>query len=395
LRIAQTEESFADRERMGIALDELGPVVSNPVAPYELSFSDPDDLPVWWGMGALTTWQVVPLTLQTMEMYDLWETELFQPFGGLRPLTANVEVAQALAVSTARYLAFGLLSEVNTYTYRTADYMLSSAVDHRKGSLLAEAHSWQATFDANALVFTTHPAVPPVESTVWRDDPEPGYWSGESSMPRSAQHENVAIHIYAAQWTADNPPPLDAFTYEPYTHAYFPQDHFDEVVQEDSWTFGRFGDGYIALFSHRPTEWIVYDPDVIATNGMVQPFDLRASGGPDNVWIVECGSREDWGTFDEFRQAVLASSVQVTEREPSDTEVFGGFDIDYDSPSVGRVTFGWTAPFIVAGTVQSTGAFPRYDNPWSQTEFNTRSTRIEYRSSGVELDFEKGQRNIF
>ena len=30
--------------------------------------------------------------------------------------------------------AFGLLKEVNTYTFRTADYMLSSAQDYRAGS---------------------------------------------------------------------------------------------------------------------------------------------------------------------------------------------------------------------------------------------------------------------
>ena len=47
--------------------------------------------------------------------------------------------------------------------------------------------------------------------------------------------------------------------YLPYTHAFFPQERFDEVVQRDgttgSWTVARRGTGFIALWSARPTEW--------------------------------------------------------------------------------------------------------------------------------------------
>ena len=36
--------------------------------------------------------------------------------------------------------------------------------------------------------------------------------------------------------------------------------------------------------------------------------------------------------------------------------------------------------------------FLRYDNPWSQTEYNTRETYIGKDGYGVELDFEGGTR---
>jgi len=393
LRVARTSETFSDRERIGIALDEVEPITPNPEAPYEFSYSDPDDLGVWWSMGALTAWQVVPLTLQTLEQYDLWDTTNFRPFAGLRPLTQNVPFAQSLALSTANLLGFGLLKEVNTYTHRTADYMLSSALDYRKGALGAQYHSWQATFDANALVFTNHPVTPPVESTVWGEDNESsgGYWTGEASMPRSAQYENVAIQIYAPQYGVTNPPPFDIFTYQPYTHAYLPQDHFDEVEQVGPWTFARLGDGYLALFSHRPTEWIEYDPAVIATNGMEKPFDLRAPGGPDNVWIVECGRAADWDTFPAFRDAVSSASVQITPR-PGFQQ---GYDVSYDSPSQGRLTFGWEAPLTVRERQVAIAGFPRFDNPWSQTELDSRVTEIEVDGYGVRLDFEGARRDVY
>lgn len=390
LRIAHHTQPFVDRERMGIPIDEFGPYEADPDAPYEFSFSDPADLVVWWGMGALTTWPVVPLTVATMNQYNLWDTQLFAPFKGLQPFTVDIVGAQNLAIALARQLGFGLLSEVNTYTYRTADYILSSALDYRKGSFGAQQHVWQATFDANALVFTTHAFRPPLRTTNWYEDTETGsYWTGEASLPRSAQHENVAIHIYNPQYPASSPPPLDFFRYEPYTHAYFPQDHFDEVVRESGWTFGRFADGYVALYSHRPAEWVVYDPNEYATNGMVLPFDLRADGGADNVWIVECGNAASDGSFADFRAAIVASRPMITALPG------GGYDVEYESPSQGRVTFGWGAPLTVAGTEIAQSQFPRYDNPWSQTPFNTHVAEIAADGFGVRLDFATVTRDVF
>jgi hypothetical protein len=393
-RAATAATAFADRERMGIALDELAPYEPNPVAPYGLSFTDPNDLPVWWSMGAVTTWQTVPLTVQTLDQYDLWNTTNFSQFAGIQPIATDLAFAQQLAQRTARFFSFGLLKEVNTYTYRTADYMLSSAQDYRAGSFGWQYHSWQATFDPNALVFTTHPTRPPLQTTDWYADTETGsYWTGEASMPRSAQHQNVAIHIYAPQYNPHNPAPFDFFRYEPYTHAYFPQDHFDEVVQDGAWTLGRFRDGYIALYSFRPATWVVYDPTVYATNGMVKPFDLRADGGADNVWIAECGRQADWGSFEQFRAAITASRVEVTTL-PKNGALPGGFDVLYASPSQGRMTFGWNAPLTINGSEVPLTGSPRYDNPWSQTPFDTPVVRIADGGGGVELDFEHGTRRV-
>ncbi|MBX3027267.1 hypothetical protein KF840_20410 [bacterium] len=392
-RAGRSSATLIDRERMSLPLAENGPYVEHPVAPGGYSFSDPRDLPIWWGMQALTAWEVVPLTVQTIDQYDLWDTQLFSRFRALRPLTADIVAAQKLSALLGPLINFGLLEEVNTYTYRTADYLLSSALDHRPGALGGQIHAWQATFGADAILFTQHPAVPIVQSTAWRDDPDPGYWTGEASLPRSAQVENVAIHIYAPQYPGMNPPPLDGFRYEPYTHAYVPQDHFDEVAQDGPWTFVRRADGYAALYSYRPTEWIVVDPALVATNGMTRPFDLRANGGPDNVWIIECGRAADWGSFDAFRAAVAGAAVSVAPRPPVDGRL-DGFDVTYDSPSQGRLAFGWQAPFTRDGIALPIRDFPRRDNPWSQTAYGSPRTAIDVEGHRVDLDFELGTRRI-
>jgi len=399
LRVAKSKEPITDRERMSLPINEKGPVVLNPEAPFGLTFGE-EDLDVWWGMSGLLLWQVVPTTVEVFNRYNLWETALFRDFAAdLQPLSGNIPVAQSLAASRSNLLAFATLKEVNTYTHRTRDYMLSSALDYRKGAFASQVHAWQATLDANAVVFTTHPFRPPLQSTVWRDDEETGsYWTGEASMPRSAQHENVGVHIYVPQYAASNPAPFTFFRYQNYTHAYFPQDHFDEVVQvpatpEGTWTLGKLGSGYVALYSYRPVEWIVYDPTVIATNGMLKPFDLRANGGPNNVWVVECGSEAEWGSFAAFRDAIADARVDVTPKGPL-TAVSTQFDVAYQSPSQGLVEFGWERPFAVAGAEVPQSDFLRFDNPFSQTEYNTQQTTIEADGFRIELDLEAGTRQI-
>ncbi len=70
---------------------------------------------------------------------------------------------------------------------------------------------------------------------MWGDDPDPGYWTGEASMPRSAQHRGTGIHIYQPKWD-ESSDLWGVFEYRPFTHAYVPQDHFDEVRQVGNWT---------------------------------------------------------------------------------------------------------------------------------------------------------------
>ena len=154
---------------------------------------------------------------------------------------------------------FGVLSEVDTYTYRSAHAMLSTAQDYRRGCFGNQYHAWQATLDEDAVVFTTHPENEPRTGTSRWPDAD-GYWSGTGSMPKSAQHGTAAIHLYAPAFASPTGPPLDAFQYLPYTHAYFPTERFDEVRQVGNWTIGRYGDGYVALWSWRPTRWRAHDP---------------------------------------------------------------------------------------------------------------------------------------
>lgn len=405
--IARDDAPMIDRERMNLPLDEVpdpDPSVY-PQAPPGLDWFDEANLPFWWSMGAQTLWMMVPLTLEVGERENLWQAQ-FAPYKPLRDIVwvegdfeATLTAARPLLRQLWPAVNLALLKEVNTYTYRTKDYMLSTAQDYRKGVRGAQTHIAQATLDEHAIVFTQHPGylpvaagepVPPDWNWQREDEPGPGYWSGSASEPRSAQYENVVIQLYAPQY---GELPALGFSYRDETHAYFPHAHFDEVTESGNWTFGRKGEAYVALYSMRPTVWRTGQPEVFQNGGL--PFDLVAEGGAENVWIIECGSATESGSFAEFQSAINAAPVTTTPVADRDGDGFAdGYAVEYDSPGVGAMRFDWHGPLLVNGEEIEIRDYPRFSNPFIQTEFG--ETRYDVRHGGktLLLDYETGERRV-
>jgi hypothetical protein len=401
-RIARYDEPMLDRERMNLPLDEVPPDdpanTPPPEAPYGMDYRDETYLPFWWSMNSQPAWMMLPLTFEVGERENLWDAQ-FSPFKPLIDIVWNPEdpegsivFAQTLTAGLWPLINESMLKEVNTYTYRTADYMLSTAQDYRKGVRGSQTHTWQATLGERAMVFTTHPSYLPVEPGApvpedwnWQreDEPGPGYWTGESSQPRAAQFENVVIAIYAPQYL---PQPAVGFVYQDETHAYFPHAHFDEVVQRGSWTFGRKGDAYVGLYSWRPTEWRGGQPEVFENAGL--DFDLVAPGGSRNVWIAECGSLTEWpGGFEDFVSALTAAPVDVRETPEA-------FRVVYTSPTRGNLDLDWEGPFLVDGVEHALSDYPRMDNPFARVGFDERRYEVSDGSYGLVLDFDDDLREV-
>lgn len=389
-RVAHSDRTFVDREHMGAPLDLDEPLTANPVSDVPgKSYTDPEAVPFWWERAAHTAWQVVPLTLSTIDRYDLWKNDLFAPFKPLADLTGgDPDAARQLAYALRCQINVELMASVDTVTWRSPHAMLSSAQDYRPGCFGRQYHAWQATLDEDAIVFTTNPGNEPRPGTSWVD--EDLYWSGAATMPRSAQHGAAVINMYAPQY-APAGPPLDAFNYLPYTHAYFPTERFDEVRQVGNWTFGRKDGGYVALWSWRPTEWRTHDPSVTFTNGLTRPFDLVARGGANNVWISQVGDTDRWGSFDAFVAALSAAPVTVTDLGSADG-VSRGFDVTFGSPTEGAMRLAWTGPFTVDGTEVALHRDRRFDNPFGTTAFGDTGLRISDGPASLRLDLLSGRR---
>ncbi|MFA9563270.1 MAG: hypothetical protein ACERLM_00975 [Acidimicrobiales bacterium] len=386
--VARDEQTSVTRERHGVFVDASEPLTENPEAPFGYDFDDPANIPFWWSTGGIGMWQLARASVAEADKYRLWEGDVFQPITQLRDVNdGDVESIRAWEQANYMILNFGFLAEGNTYAWRHPKVSLASVVDHRKGEMRDQGHAWDATIDTEARVFTNHPMTDADESTEWRDDPDPGYWTGEASMPRSAQIDNTAIHLYLPAYDETQDPVLAlVFRYLDYTHAYFPQDHFDEVRQVGHWTLGAKDGGHIALWSSREPTWRVYDPAVHATNGMEQPFDLQALGGPDNAWVVEVGTDED-GTFDEFVAAITAADPAVERTDD-------GLTVAWKSPTNGELSFGWDEPFVVNGEEQEITDFPRHESPWGQVDRLAKQYRWSAADSVLELDFDAGTRTF-
>jgi hypothetical protein len=392
-RVARSRRTVVDREHMGAPLDLEQPFSADPPSPVPTEpFTDPDSVPFWWERGALTAWQLVPLTLATIERHDLWETELLRPYRALADASGgDPEVARQLAHTLRCQINLGLLGAVDTVTWRTPDAMLSSAQDYRPGCFGHQYHAWQATLDEDSVVFTTNPGNEPRPGDRWVDADL--YWNGGATMPRSAQQGAAVINLYAPRYPPPTGPPLDAFGYLPYTHAYFPTERFDEVRRTGGWTFGRRGDGYVALWSWRPTEWRTHDPSVTFTNGLTEPFDLVAPGGADNVWIAEVGSAARWGSFDAFVAEVSASPVSVRDLGADAAGVSRGFDVSYRSPTEGTMTFSWTGPLTVDGVAVPLHGADRFRNRFGTTALGDTTMDIADGPARLTLDLAGGRRH--
>ena len=388
VEIATDDQTSVVRERHGVYFDGSAPLEDNPEAPYGKDFDDPENLPFWWSLGAIGMWPLAEVSVAAANEYRLWEGSEFADINLLASLNDyDPERIRVWEQERAAVINFGFLSEANTYAYREPKVSLASVLDHRFGEMRDQGHAWQAAIDERALVFTTHPGPDTAQSTIWGEDSEPGYWTGDASMPRAAQYRGTGVYIYQPKWDeATDPLVWGVFEYRPFTHAYVPQDHFDEVRQAGNWTIAAKNGAYIALWSWRTPTWREYDPAVIATDGMTQPFDLVAEGGPDNVWLVEVGNDEG-GSLDDFVAALTAA-------EPSVVRDDAGFIVSWTSPSAGIVDFSSTGPFLVEGEEQPLGDHPRHESPWGGIEHLSRQYNLTAGSSTWSCDFDTLTRDL-
>jgi len=249
------------------------------------------------------------------------------------------------------------LGEVHIHTLRTPTGMLSCAQDYRPGKGGYQQHIWQATLGLDAVVFTNHPGSD-------NESGRPNFWAGNGILPRAAQYRQVLVCIHHVP--ADNP--------FPFSHAYFPRAAFDEVVDRMPWTFARKGDGYLALYSQKPTQW--------RSDADGKTVELRVLAA-DNIWICEMGSKGSSGDFNQFVQALSAAPVRCE-----------GLRIRYRSPFAKEVSFGWEDPLRIAGAEVLLHDSPRFDNPYCRSAFLSPHIEIRHGQGRLTLDFDSSRREM-
>jgi hypothetical protein len=319
---------------------------------------DLDNIMFWWGLEAYASPEIL---LASFDAIVEWE-----PFGimtgilaPLRPFAEDGIIPDFL--EEHRELTDGFaLETVNSYAYRTPEVMLASAQAWKPGTLGAQTHIWQATLGADEVVFTTYPGG-------LMDDSLAGTWTG-GWHPSVAQNRTAAIVIHdRVLYDEILLGGVLNLVFPKYTHAYFPVDLFDEVVETGNWVIARKGDGYVALYSQKPTVW--------QTEGEWAGRELIADGR-FNTWICEVGDAELYGSFDEFVSQIEEARVDVFLRT-----------VLYHSPGQGLMTYSWDGPLRVRGRLVAQDDYPRFDNPYGTTLYDEGDVyRIERDGLSLTID---------
>ena len=338
---------------------------------YNISYTE-DDLMFWLGMSAVLPPQTIKEVFNLVEKYNINSNNMYGP----KLISDFFRISAFLhGISLSEYSEkMGLITQgicletSNTYTYRTPFYQLSGSQDHQKGMNSYQEHIWQASLDDNAFVYTNSPGG-------LTKDFEQDYVGGWN--PRATLYKNIGIIQYDRATL-----PLEGelllyflnlFTgYKFYQHAYFPQWAFDDVEERGKWIFGAKSGGYIALYSYYNTKW-------------ASDYELRVDGFK-NLWIVELGSVDEYGSFTQFISDIQQSQIKVIPQAL-------GFNVLYTSPSQGIVSVSWDGPMTANGSEVDLGPYARFDNDYCYQDFNTKTTFIQLGNQSLTLNFNNASRS--
>lgn len=283
--IGRDNQSVEIKDSMGLDLSEI---------PNE--FSDLADFETTglflWAMESFTNAESIEITLEMFESWKMHNNSFIKDLkmvnksllkkSGLLPLLVRVlnPVTQGIAIQRA-----------NTYTYKTANYMMSTAQNHHPGSFGDQQHIWQATLSDKLTVFTTHPGAPAFDDIDRNFSPD--YWVGNGIMPYSVQHENIHISIYDIRMRKGF---MERKRIE-YTHAWFPSESFHEIIKKEKYLFGRINGTYIMLAARNPIEASASNPSEWIQRGKL------------TWWICEIGTEEEYGDFGSFVQELYSREI--------------------------------------------------------------------------------------
>jgi len=371
--IGNTDETRITKSSTGLNLEELK-------AKNLIGGSD-EQIMAQLGMEALTNPETFQNTLDYINEHDMLSNDFMNYFKYLSlPLFRNSGLATKISEKYNPMPNGIVLERANIYSYATPYYQFSTAQNYHPGTYGATQFLSVATLGGDSVVFTAHPAR---YASAKNATASPGYWAGYGRAPSSMQYENIQLSIYKLPEESGF---LELYDVPQFTHTYFPEAYFDEVIVSGNRAFAKVGEAYIALTGSSALEYLTFDYDTAAAlqSGIENYSDCRfdlVQQGLNQFWIYELSDATQ-ETFSAFIERISANTV-----------AFDGTDnLTYVS-SGNTYSLTYDTQFIVNGEIQEL-EYERFEGSYSNTEREADIIIIEFNGKTLTLDWKNAVRTV-
>jgi len=281
-KIAKDQSTVIIKDSMGLNLSEIDQEIKN---------NDIDDKGMLlWQMEAFTNKESIEMTMDIFNAWHLKENNFLKdlnavnikPLRKLRLLPLVVKILNPATQGVA-------IERANTYTYKTKDYMLSTAQGYHPKKFGDQQHIWQATLSSGITIFSTHPGSPMFDDAARNFSPS--YFVGNGINPYAIQDENKLFIMYDLS-------PRKGYLErhrQMFVHFYIPIERFDEVLKMDRKLYLKSMDSYVAIYTSSPYEIKDYEEMIIK--------------GKYSQFVIILGSKSEHQSFKKFIDLLEQSKV--------------------------------------------------------------------------------------
>lgn len=347
--IARDERELVVKDQMGFDLKTIR---------KELNLKDELDRFVIWQMEGFSNPEVINNSIDMLNEYDLYSNKFLADFKSVsNPLLRKLGLLPLISRIIKPVTDGVAIQQVNTYTYKTKYFSMSTAQKHYPGSCGDQQHIMNVCFDKDFNVFITHPAVLPYDEENAYLSLSPNNWVGNGRMPHSVQDKQVNLTIYKI-------PKRKAFmekVLNDYTHAYFPVRYFEKYLVDKNYAFLQYNKSLLAFITNNPL-------NLINDDELVQYGKL-------SVWVTEL-SNLDKESFEDFIKRIKGNKFEVVNQE-----------IRYSSEENDYI-LKYKKDFIINGKVINT-VYQRFDTPYIKAQRYDEDLQVNYQNKSMKWNLNK------
>ncbi|MGD7732376.1 hypothetical protein ACQCX5_05360 [Propionibacteriaceae bacterium G57] len=347
-------EALADVQR------ELGD------APDEVRFTE--QLYTAWGQQAYVTPETIELTLKGLGRFRLEQNRFLSPLN--RFATIRSPALQRATVKALNPITQGTaLHRANVFTYRTPNYLISSAQHYRPGEFGDQQHLWHAAFPGDICVFSTHPGT--TQLTGEARPASPSAWVGNGVNPDIGQFNNVVLVLHDLRTRRGY---LEGRRHE-LSHMYMPLVKFDETTVLPHVVAGRTGTSMIGVVAVERIELV--SQTELVQRGLVTGWAVVASDLSEFSSLAAFVAELKKATLQRVRGGMVFTMrhINTTDTVPR--------------PHTYRLK--WRDAFTVDGVMQN-HHYWRHDNDWVSAARGADRVVVEGRDRELVLEWTAGTR---